>query len=148
MGFVLPAAKNEAWWKAPLFAFSAMMVFDLVTSFGVWSIVTAFTYALVALGARLYLKNKKSSLSTYAKTGTLGILVFDFITGPIMSTLIFGQNFFATLMLQVPFTVMHVFSGIIFIALITPFYDTAVAREVKLFFSNVKNSLAAWRPYI
>ncbi|PIN85091.1 MAG: hypothetical protein COV47_03980, partial [Candidatus Diapherotrites archaeon CG11_big_fil_rev_8_21_14_0_20_37_9] len=32
MGFVIPAAKNEKWWKAPLFAFATMFVFDFFTS--------------------------------------------------------------------------------------------------------------------
>ena len=146
MGFVLPAAKNEKWWKAPLFAFSAIIIFDLLTSFGVWSIVTAATYALVAVGARFFLKNKKSSLFIYAKTSVLGILAFDFVTGPLMSTFLFQQNFFVTMLLQIPFTAMHVISGTILAAIIVPFYDPVVALEAKAFIVAVKKAVFSWVP--
>jgi hypothetical protein len=146
MGFVLPASKNEEWWKGPLFAFSAMFLFDLFTGFGIWTFVTAGTYALVAFGARAYMKGKKSSFGLYAKTGFFGILFFDFVTGPLMGTFIFGQNFFAVTLLQIPFTLMHVFSGILLASIIVPFYDPAVNLEIKSFFALAKTGVAQWVP--
>ncbi|MCR4369409.1 MAG: hypothetical protein NUV67_05895 [archaeon] len=146
MGFIAPAAKNEPMWKAPLFAFATMFIFDFFTSgIGVWTWVTATTYALVALWLTHSLKGKKSSLSTYASHGAIGIIAFDIITGPFMSTFFFGTPFMLTTIAQVPFTIMHVISATFGIAIITPFYDSAVAKEISGYFSNAKATLANLR---
>jgi hypothetical protein len=88
----LPAAKNEPLWKAPLFAFTAMFSFDIITgAFGAWTIVTSLTYAFIGILAHFFLKQKKSSIKMFLGTGALGVLLFDFITGPVMSSFLFSQ---------------------------------------------------------
>src|SRR3989344_3891374 len=70
MGFILPAAKNESAWKAPLFAFSSMFLFDIITrQLGIWTYVTSATYAFIALLFTQLLKNREASLKTYTGTG-------------------------------------------------------------------------------
>lgn len=131
MGFVLPAAKNEAFWKAPLFAFAAMFSFDIITGhFGVWTWVTSFTYALAGLGAHFFLKNKKSSLRLFLNAGVWGVLFFDLVTGPIMSTFLFSQPFWLTFLMQIPFTLMHLISVSFSILIISPFLDRQLNEEI------------------
>lgn len=140
MGFVLPAAKNGEWWKAPLFAFATMFSFDLITSgVGTWTIVTSTTYTMIALALHFELKSKTSTLKLFVSRGIAGVLVFDFVTGPIMSSTLFRQDFFVTLLLQVPFTVMHLVSAVFGILVIAPFYDTAISKEVSLYLNSAKN---------
>ncbi len=131
MAFILPAAKNEPWWKAPLFAFATMFSFDLVTSgIGKWTFVTAITYSLIALAFRFTLKGQKSSLRLFLSNGVLGVLAFDLITGPIMGSALFGQPFGPTFLMQIPFTIMHLVSAAFAICIISPFFDAQIAREI------------------
>jgi len=146
MGFILPAAKNEAWWKAPLFAFATMFTFDFFTSgIGSWTWVTASTYALIALAFRFYFRERKAGLKVFMGAGAAGTLAFDFITGPVAISLLHGQQFFLTLALQVPFTIMHLVSVSFSIIIITPFLDKEVAKEVSGAFAAAKNFIASLR---
>ena len=141
MGFVLPASKLE-WWKAPAFAFVTMFVFDIFTSgIGPWTYTTSFTYAGIALALHFLLKNKESSLRLFLASGAGGVIVFDFITGPIATSIIFSQDFLVTLLLQVPFTVMHLVSATFYILIITPFLDKRIMEEVTQILSTVKNAV-------
>ena len=139
MGFIVPAAKNEPIWKAPLFAFVVMFSFDIITNhFGIWTYVTSTTYALVALLLHIQLKNKESKISTFLGAGSVGILIFDFLTGPVMSTFIFNQPFLLTLIAQLPFTILHVVSAVFSIIIITPFYDKEIMKQMNSMLNSVK----------
>ena len=149
IGFVLPAAKNEKWWKAPAFAFATMFTFDYFTSgIGLWTIVTSATYAAIALGLHLEMKGKKTGLKLFLSRGTAGIIAFDLITGPGMSTILFRQDLLTTTLMQIPFTITHLFSGIFAITIISPFLDANVSREISAAISSAKNSLLSPRPGI
>ncbi|MEK6958073.1 MAG: hypothetical protein AABW99_03795 [archaeon] len=143
MGFIVPASKSEAWWKAPLFAFATMFTFDLITRFGTWTWVTASTYALIALALHSVLKNRKSTLKLFMGAGALGILAFDFITGPLMISFIDGKSFWTTLVLQVPFTAMHLVSGVFYIIIISPFLDKEIMKEVSALIHSAKGIVKA-----
>lgn len=143
MGFMLPFAKKEKLWVSALFAFLAMALFDLITfRIGIWTIVTASVYAGLAVFFHYFLKKwKKMSLKKYIGSGIFGILVFDAITGPLMTSLIFQMPFELALFGQIPFTIMHLISGIAFIALIVPVLDRDVAKTYAKFFNTLKNNL-------
>ncbi|MEM4261784.1 MAG: hypothetical protein QXU92_02100 [Candidatus Diapherotrites archaeon] len=148
VGFLVPASKNEPLWKPVLFAFFSMLLFDFFTfGVGVWSFVTSFAYVLVVLFWRWRLSFVESSLGSFLSNGVLGILLFDFITGPLMSSFIFKQDFFLTLVLQVPFTIMHLVSGCFSIILISPFLDKRVALEASSFLCKVK-TLFSFRSFL
>lgn len=142
MGFILPAAKNEPYWKAPLFAFATMFIFDFFTSgIGAWTFVTSAMYALIAIAAGLYFRNRKAGIFPYTKAAIGGVLAFDFVTGPLMSAVLFRQDFLLTLLMQIPFTAMHLVSGIFAIVLITPFFDAQCAKEIGSFIRALKSSV-------
>ncbi len=142
MGFVIPASKNTEYWKAPLFAFASMFVFDFFTSgIGIWTWVTSVTYALIALGFRVAMKNKKAGIKLYTSYGLIGVLVFDFITGPLMSSVLFKQSFLVTAFLQVPFTLMHLISAVFGIIILAPLLDECVAKEYSVMKSTFENTL-------
>ncbi len=149
IGFLLPAAKNESFWKAPLFAFATMFSFDLITSgIGTWTFVTSATYAIIALALHFHLRNQKSSLRLFMSNGVLGVLAFDLITGPVMSTALFGQPFQLTFLMQVPFTIMHLVSAAFAITIISPLYDAAIAKEVSGHIMALNNVFVAYSRFL
>lgn len=149
MGFVLPAAKGEPAWKAPLFAFVTMFSFDIITmSLGPWTYVTSSTYALIALAFPLLLKKRKTSLKLFLWAGTLGVLAFDFITGPLMGYAVFGQDFLLTTILQVPFTIMHLVSAAFGVLIISPFYDAQIAKEVAGCAAGAKRTMVSYSRFL
>lgn len=134
MAIMLPYAKSDKKYKAVLFPFITMVSFDLITGMlGIWTIVTALTYAgLGLLFTQFFFKEKKISIFKYLKGGVIGVLIFDFITGPIMSSFMFGMSFIEAFLGQIPFTLMHLVTVGTFIIVITPFYDKFVFENANL----------------
>jgi len=143
MGVLLPYAKQQKWWVAPLFAFLTMASFDIVTfKVGIWTFVTSSTYAgLGILFHFCYRRLKKVGLKEYLGSGVVGVLIFDFITGPIMSSWLFHIPFSAALIGQIPFTLLHLASVSAFILILTPLLDTHVVNSASLEDAALYNSL-------
>jgi hypothetical protein len=132
MGFALPFARRDKWWQAMLFPAIAMASFDFITMrVGVWTIGTAVAYALVALLFREYAKRKKSiGLRGYVKGSIAGVLLFDFLTGPIMSSALFRAPFAIAFIGQIPFTAMHLASAVPLTMLTAAAVDPAIRASV------------------
>jgi len=112
LGIVLPSAKKNLL-ASILFAVLCMVSFDVITSrVGVWTIVTSVSYAFVVLVLGLaFSKIKRVSLKHYFFASIVGVLIFDVITGPLMSTFMFKQSLVVTLLGQIPFTLYHLASA-------------------------------------
>jgi len=145
MGCMLPYAKQDKWWAAALFAFITMASFDALTGMvGIWTVVTASTYgALGILFHFIYKKVKKINLKTYLGSGVLGVLIFDFITGPIMSSWLFQMPFEAAFIGQIPFTLLHLATVSGFIIILTPLLDKHIINSEHLEDSKVWNKVKA-----
>jgi hypothetical protein len=132
MGCSLVFAKNSRLWKAILFPVIAMVVFDIITmKVGIWTFGTAAAFALIVVIFSRILKNRKSSLGLYAKSSIAGVLIFDFLTGPIMSSFAFKIPFEVALLGQIPFTIMHLGSALLFTTLIVPILDPEVKVSLR-----------------
>ena len=133
MGFTLPFARRDKWWQAMLFPAIAMTSFDLITmKVGIWTIFTTATYGLIGLLFYAYFKRKKRvGLKTYAKSSAIGVLIFDVLTGPIMSSYLFKMPLSAAVLGQIPFTIMHLASAIAFTILLAPVLDPAIRLNVR-----------------
>ncbi|MFA5763503.1 MAG: hypothetical protein WC915_01695 [archaeon] len=145
MGFMLPQARKSMF-KAAIFAFSTMFIFDIITmKVGVWTIVTASTYALLAIGFSFFFKKIKiAKISHYLSASVIGILLFDLITGPIMSSMMFSQTLMLTILGQIPFTFYHLVSGITWVVIIAPVYDLDIRAQ----YSSYKNQILVQIKYI
>jgi hypothetical protein len=145
MGFMLPNARKSMW-KAALFAFTTMFIFDMITmKVGVWTVVTASVYALIAIGFSFFFKKiKVAKISQYLSASVIGILLFDLITGPLMSSFLFNQSLLMTTLGQIPFTFYHLISGITWVVIIAPFYDL----DIKAQYSSYKNQILVQIKYI
>jgi len=115
-----------------LFPVVAMVSFDLITmKAGIWTVGTALVYGLIGLAFYSYFKGKeKAGLKSYAKASILGVLFFDFVTGPIMSSFIFEIPFQTALIGQIPFTVLHITSALIYTLILAPVLNPHIANSV------------------
>jgi len=145
MGFALPYAKRDKWWQAVLFAVVAMVSFDFIVGrVGIWTLGTAAAYGLIAGVFSFYFKRKKSvGLKTYAGSSIVGILIFDFLTGPVMSSFAFRIPFWVSFMGQIPFTAWHLASGFSLTMLLVPVVDPDIRAAVKTHLAKTVNGLAA-----
>jgi hypothetical protein len=138
MAIMLPYAKSDKKYKAFLFPFITMVSFDLLTGMlGMWTLVTALTYAgLGLLFTQFFFKEKKIGILKYLKGGIIGVLIFDFITGVIAMPFMFGMSFFEAGIGQIPFTLMHLLTVSIFVIVVTPLYDKNILSS-KIFDDHV-----------
>jgi multisubunit Na+/H+ antiporter MnhG subunit len=143
---MLPFARQDKWWNAALFSFITMVSFDLLTGMvGIWTLVTALTYAgLGILFHQIYKNKKKINLKTYLGSGIIGVLIFDFITGPIMSSWMFQLPFEFALIGQIPFTLLHLVSVSVFIVILTPLLDVHLMNSSHLEDQKVWNKLLSF----
>jgi hypothetical protein len=148
MGCALPIARKDKWWKAILFPVIAMVSFDFITmKVGIWTLGTAATYGLIGLLFYAYFKKKKKvGLKTYAKSSFTGVLIFDFLTGPLMSSYIFAVPFSVAFLGQIPFTLMHLASGVTLTILIAPVLDPTVRPEVHTVIAKCTQPIKALLP--
>lgn len=134
MGSMLPLARQRKWWVSVLYVSFFMVLFDMVTGkVGLWTIGTTSIYALIAVSFAFLLKKKKSvTLSTYTGFSVIGVLFFDFMTGPVMSSFLFGMPFVQSLLGQIPFTAMHLLSGVGFTLLFCPLLEPSLTKNSRV----------------
>ena len=72
------------------------------------------------------------------------MLVFDFITGPVMSSLLFRMSFGEAFIGQIPFTLRHLASVSAYAVVVSPALDWAF-REIERGREWIVNRLAAAR---
>jgi|GEM_PF-997135 len=80
-------------------------LFGAKGTIGLWTISGAIAWGAVAF---LFSREKPNgSPMNFAKLGIAGTLLFDALTGPIASTLVWGIPFPEALIGQIPFTLKH-----------------------------------------
>jgi uncharacterized membrane protein len=133
MAVTLPYAKRGRV-AAAAFPALAMVLFDLLSRrVGIWTLVTAGTYGLIGLGFS-YLYSKRAARGqavgrgTFFLSGIVGVLLFDFVTGPVMSSALFHMSFAQAFVGQVPFTLKHLVSVSLYAAVVSPLLDWALGR--------------------
>ena len=80
-------------------------LFGISGTIGLWTLTGALTWGLV--GIIFTLQKPDGSPLAFAKLGIAGTLVFDMITGPILSPLLWGMPFQDAFIGQIPFTLKH-----------------------------------------
>jgi hypothetical protein len=135
MAVMLPCAKRG---RAAAFAFPvvAMVLFDILSRrVGIWTAVTAGTYGLLGLGfsfaySALGKRGRRIGPATFLVSGVVGVLVFDFITGPILSSAMFRMSFAQAFVGQIPFTLKHLASVSAYTVVVSPVLDRLL-RQVE-----------------
>ena len=142
MATIMPFAKKFRWMSAFVFGFLSIVLFDVITrKVGMWTWITALMYGLVGIAAGIYLCNKAEKIRYYVGYSIVATLVYDFVTGPIMSTFIWNQTFMQSLIGQIPFTISHLAGNIAFAVLLSPAIFRWITDNKNLETSNVVDSL-------
>lgn len=134
----MPFARKWGWLAGGLFASLSMVLFDLIhpakgfARIGVWTLVTAGVYGLIGAAAGVYLNRTANKVRHYVGFAFIATLVYDFITGPIMSSLVFQMPFSVALLGQIPFTIRHLLGNVLGGALVSPLLYTWVVSNPRL----------------
>lgn len=133
---VMPFSKRYGVIGSFMFGFLGIVIFDALTSgWGRWTWITAICYGLLGLCAHYYFKNREASFRNFLVFGMPATIAYDAATmfiGPLFS----AQSLTMALAGQIPFTLMHLLSTVVFATLLSPaVYRWVVANE-SLEFSN------------
>lgn len=129
MAVQMPFSKKFGIWSVFLFGFSSIFIYDILTmKFGVWTIITAFAYGFVGVGASLYFRNKNGARG-YVVYSIIGTIAYDAFTGLTIGPMFFGQSFMVSLIGQIPFTLIHLLGNISFAILLSPLIEKWTIKE-------------------
>lgn len=109
----------------------ALLDANSTISVGLWTLTGALAWG--AVGFLFTLQKPNGSPATFAKLGIGGTLIFDAITGPILSPLIWGMPFWEALVGQLPFTAKHLIGiaavSIILAPLLFPSINKTISKK-------------------
>jgi uncharacterized membrane protein len=131
MASIMPISKNIKKYGvliAFLFGFLSIFLFDLVTHFGSWTWFAGITYGLIGVASVLYFKKFKSSVLNFAVFAFFATIMFDLITGVLFAP-VFHQTILNALMLQIPFTLLHLAGNIGFAVTLSPILNKWILSE-------------------
>ncbi|OGN28691.1 MAG: hypothetical protein A3A33_01960 [Candidatus Yanofskybacteria bacterium RIFCSPLOWO2_01_FULL_49_25] len=138
MPTLMPFARRYGWLGGFIFAFLSIAIFDaMMGKIGMWTLITAITYGFIGVGAFFFFRNRKGSRVNYVAYAIIGTLVYDALTGLTVGPMLFHQPFMEALVGQIPFTLRHVASSIIFSLLVSPVIDRWIVTNESLETDNL-----------
>lgn len=136
MASIMPLGRRFGAIWAFLFGFTSIMIYDLLTHFGAWTFVTGVAYGLIGIASYFYFKKFQTSIFHFALFAFLATVIYDLITGVLFAPL-FNQSILNALVMQIPFTLLHLAGNIGFAVTLSPLINKwLVSKE---FFSLQKN---------
>ncbi len=129
MASVMPIGKVYGGLMAFMFGFISIVLFDSITSgFGIWTLITAFSYGTLGLGAHYYFKNRSGRVN-YAIYAVAATIFYDAVTGLTVGPLFFHQSFMVSLVGQIPFTALHLLGNVSFAIVLSPVIEKWIVKE-------------------
>jgi uncharacterized membrane protein len=119
MASVMPLGRKYGALMAFAFGFLSIFLYDLLTNFGSWTWIAAFTYGIVGMASSVYFKKLKDSTFNFITFAFIATIFFDLITGVLFAPM-WGQTILNALILQIPFTALHLAGNIGFALTISP----------------------------
>jgi uncharacterized membrane protein len=128
MASIMPVGKKYGPFLGFIFGFLSIFFYDLLTHLGSWTWVPAITYGVIGAFAFFYFERFKSSRFNFVLFAVFATIFFDLITG-IFFAPIFGQTILNALILQIPFTVLHLAGNIGFALTLSPIINKWISSE-------------------
>ena len=126
------------------FGFFGIVLFDAVTSgWGVWTLVTAFSYGALGPAAYYFFKRREASVKNFVSFGVAGTIAYDAATGLTIGPLFTGQPFMVALAGQIPFTLLHLAGTVVFATLLSPALYRWVVQNERFELSFLKKRVSA-----
>ena len=119
MASIMPTARRYGAFIGFAFGFLSIFLYDSVTHLGTWTWTTAITYGVIGAVSSIYFKKVKTSAFNFAVFAFFATILYDLITGVLVAPII-GQNIMTALMLQIPFTALHLAGNIGFALTLSP----------------------------
>lgn len=117
---------------AGAYGFFSMILLDIIVGrVGSWTIVTSITYGLIGVWGAYFLKNRSATSINFIKASIIGTLLFDIITGILMGPIMYSQPWSAAIIGQIPFTLRHLTSNIVFAGILSPWFYKKVMNNNK-----------------
>ncbi len=143
----MPFAKQYGWLAGFFFAFCNIAIFDAVTGkLGLWTLITAAAYGLLAIFSAWYFKKRQGSPFQYAIHAVYATLIYDIVTGLSIGPLFFGQTFQSAVIGQIPFTAYHLLGNVILGALLSPLIFKLVVANPRFEANRLKELLPKLNP--
>jgi len=130
MASIMPLGRKFGASAAFLFGFLSIFIYDLLTHFGSWTWIAGITYGVIGAVASVYFQKYKTSRANFVLFTILATIAFDFITGVLFAP-VFGQNIINALILQIPFTILHLVGNIGFALTLSPVINRWFLAEQK-----------------
>ena len=137
MASIMPLGRKYGAFMGFLFGFLSIIVYDTLTHFGAWTWMAGITYGLIGSASFFYFKKFKTSTFNFVIFAFFATIVFDLITGILFAPM-FGQTILSALVLQVPFTMLHLAGNIGFALTLSPLINKWIMSEQ--FFAFKKSS--------
>ena len=128
MASIMPTARKYGAMVGFLFGFLSIFLYDAVTHFGSWTWIAGITYGLVGAVSALYFSKFKSLIINFAIFAGFATIFYDLITGVLFAP-IFHQSMLTALVLQIPFTALHLAGNIGFALTLSPILNRWLATE-------------------
>lgn len=142
LGAVMPFSKRYGLIASFSFGFFGIVLYDAVTSgWGPWTWVTAICYGALGIGAYYFFKKREASVRNFLTYGIPATVLYDAVTmtiGPLFSS----QTWSVALIGQIPFTLMHLLSTVVFATVLSPALYRWVIQNESLEFSFIAPRLA------
>lgn len=136
MASVMPLGRKYGALWGFLFGFLSIMIYDLLTYFGAWTWIVGITYGIIGAISSIYFKKFKSSAFNFAVFAFFATIAFDLITGVLFAPM-FGQTIWNALVLQIPFTALHLAGNIGFAITLSPLINKWLVSEQFFALGNV-----------
>lgn len=123
MATELTGSKAYGPWVGGLYGGLSFVLLDaIVGKVGLWTLITALSYAVVGVWGAYFLRGRTASAKNFVLASIAGTLFFDLVTGVLMGPLFFGQPWAVAIIGQVPFTVRHLLGNMFFAAVLSPWF--------------------------
>lgn len=130
MATVMPFSKRFGVVSSFVFAFLSITLYDFVTSgIGIWTVITAGAYGLVAIASYIFFKTRATSVKNFVVFTVPATILYDAVTGLSIGPLYFHQTFMQALIGQIPFTLLHLSGNIMFAIFLSPVLAYWLAKD-------------------
>ncbi len=128
MASIMPLGRKFGALWGFLFGFASIAIYDLFTHFGVWTWTAGITYGLIGVASYFYFKKAKTSIFNFVLFAFFATIFFDLITGVLFAPM-FGQRILNALVMQIPFTALHLAGNIGFALTLSPLINKWLVSE-------------------
>jgi uncharacterized membrane protein len=132
MASIMPLGRKFGALVGFLFGFLSIFLYDAVTHFGSWTWIAGITYGFIGAVSALYFSKAKSSIFNFVTFAVGATIFYDLVTGVLFAP-IFHESMAVALVLQIPFTLLHLAGNVGFAVTLSPilnrwFLQDSIAR--------------------